>query len=130
MTKQKQTIWLDFDGVIHSYKSGWQGVTVIPDEPIPYAFAYLKLYLEYFNVAIFSARNHQKGGIEAMKKWFIKHGFQENYIQSDTNKEGIYFPLHKPCAILGLDDNVKRFTGLFPSIDEIKNLESWTKKKG
>lgn len=26
---------LDFDGVIHAYTSGWKGLTVIPDPPVP-----------------------------------------------------------------------------------------------
>ena len=30
----KQTVVFDFDGVIHSYSSGWRGETVIPDEPV------------------------------------------------------------------------------------------------
>ena len=30
----KQTVVFDFDGVIHSYKSGWQGDAIIPDEPV------------------------------------------------------------------------------------------------
>ena len=29
----KPTIILDFDGVIHSYTSGWQGADVIGDPP-------------------------------------------------------------------------------------------------
>lgn len=31
----KQTVVFDFDGVIHSYTSGWKGATVIPDPPVP-----------------------------------------------------------------------------------------------
>lgn len=31
----KQTVVFDFDGVIHSYTSGWKGETIIPDPPVP-----------------------------------------------------------------------------------------------
>ena len=32
--KFKKIVVMDFDGVIHSYKSGWKGVTEIPDPPV------------------------------------------------------------------------------------------------
>ena len=31
----KKTVVFDFDGVIHSYTSGWQGIGNIPDPVVP-----------------------------------------------------------------------------------------------
>lgn len=30
----KKTVIFDFDGVIHSYTSGWRGENIIPDPPV------------------------------------------------------------------------------------------------
>ena len=38
-----KTILLDFDGVIHSYTSGWKGAGVIPDPPVPGAIDFLRI---------------------------------------------------------------------------------------
>jgi hypothetical protein len=64
---------LDFDGVIHSYTSGWKGAAVIPDAPVPGALEFIHEALEQFEVHIFSSRSHQWGGKRAMKRWLIHH---------------------------------------------------------
>lgn len=64
---------IDFDGVIHSYKSGWKGATVIPDEPVPGAIEWLVNLLDQgFQPCIYSSRSKTWFGRRAMKKWFVK----------------------------------------------------------
>ena len=63
---------LGFDGVIHSYKSGWQGAMTIPDPPVPGALKFIVKATEHFEVMIYSSRSNQLGGIRAMKRYLIK----------------------------------------------------------
>ncbi len=37
----KPILCLDFDGVIHSYTSGWKGADVIPDPPVEGAMQFI-----------------------------------------------------------------------------------------
>lgn len=65
----KPILCLDFDGVLHSYSSGWKGAGVIPDQPVRGALWALLEYMEHFEVHIHSSRSHQWGGRRAMKHW-------------------------------------------------------------
>lgn len=67
------TLCLDFDGVLHSYTSGWKGADVIPDPPTDGAMRFLYDAADHFKLAIFSSRSHQSGGKAAMKAWLTKH---------------------------------------------------------
>ena len=68
----KKIVCIDFDGVIHSYKSKWQGMCVINDEPVRGAFEFLVELLEAgFQPAILSSRSGSWFGRRAMKKWFV-----------------------------------------------------------
>jgi hypothetical protein len=71
--KKKPILVLDFDGVIHSYSSGWKGASVIPDAPVPGSIDFILTALKTYNVAILSSRSHQWGGKRAMKKWLKAH---------------------------------------------------------
>ena len=124
--KGKQKILcLDFDGVIHSYSSGWSeskgGAAYIPDPPVPGAFEFINEALEHFDVHVFSSRSGFRTGIPAMKEWFIKHGFE--------NIDLILFPTYKPPATVALDDRVLNFDGNWPSMDKLRKFKPWNKMK-
>lgn len=66
----KKTICLDFDGVVHSFDSGWKGPRKIDDLIVPGAINFMAdLICADFEVAILSARSGAIGGRRAMKKW-------------------------------------------------------------
>jgi hypothetical protein len=129
-------ICVDFDGVIHSYTSGWQGVDVIPDDPVPGAFEWLMQHLpvpeglghfgEYRGpeVCIYSSRSKDPKGVKAMKEWFIKHGLPWQYINDDVLK----FPTQKPAAFLTIDDRAICFNGTFPTTSEMMGFNPWNKR--
>lgn len=121
----KPNLNIDFDGVIHSYKSGWKGITVIHDEPVDGAFEALRRYCHDFTVNIYSTRSNSEDGINAMKEWFLKHGWPKN-----ENEEPVYlqFPKNKPPALLTIDDRGFCFEGKFPSNQWIKDFRPWNKK--
>lgn len=68
----KPMLCLDFDGVLHSYSTPWIGHCDIPDPPVDGAMAFLQRVAGDFEVAIYSARSHYEGGIEAMRAW-VEH---------------------------------------------------------
>lgn len=97
---EKQTVILDFDGVVHSYASGWKGASVVADPPTPgAAVAILALRKEY-RVVIVSSRCHQEGGIAAIKAWLILHGIEVDEVTAN-----------KPPHIVVVDDRAFRFEG-------------------
>ena len=71
--KDRPILCLDFDGVCHSYISGWKGAAVVPDPPVDGLFEFLLDASQYFDTVIFSSRSQQEGGTAAMHDWCIKH---------------------------------------------------------
>lgn len=66
----KPTIVFDFDGVIHSYSSGWKGATVIPDPPVPGIGQVMEDLLERgYEVVIVSSRSATEEGRTAIREW-------------------------------------------------------------
>ena len=130
-------ICVDFDGVIHSYTSGWQGIDIISDPPVRGAIKWLEAHLQVPDsvctmagiysgpvVQIYSARSKSWFGRRAMKKWLIKYGLHPGYISEGHLK----FPIKKPKAFLTIDDRAICFDGTFPSSSEMLAFKPWYKK--
>ena len=117
----KPILCLDFDGVIHSYTSGWKGPDVIPDPPVPGAIAFIKEALEHFDVQIYSSRSKYPRAIDAMKTWLCEHGLNLSGL-------GVQFPTEKPPAFLTIDDRAMRFEGVFPNPKDLLDSKPWNKK--
>lgn len=63
------TIAVDFDGVIHSYRRGWQDGSIY-DQPMPGALDGLRELLDHHAVFIFTAREP-----EQVMPWLERYGF-------------------------------------------------------
>lgn len=126
---------VDFDGVLHSYTSGWKGARNIPDRPVPGAIEWLSSlvsdgdsvcamaprYLD-FDVCIFSSRNRYIGGARAMRKWLVSWGFPKDKL------ENLRFPLLKPPAFLLVDDRAFHFQGFFPTAKQMLDFKPWYRR--
>lgn len=116
----KKTVAFDFDGVIHSYESGWQGAAVVPDPPVPGIKESIEaLRAAGYEVVIVSSRANTEEGFHAI------HNFlQKNEIEVDmvTN--------NKPAAVCIVDDRAIYFDGNAKSlVEKIVNFRPWNAKE-
>lgn len=153
----KPILCLDFDGVIHSYSSGWKGASVIPDPPVPGALEFIVQALEQFEVHILSSRSHQWGGKSAMKHYLRSEyealgqaeAMLEPWWGDCVNEVGassmepwyvanrdaaasivrqIKWPWFKPPATVTIDDRAITFTGQWPALSDLRAFKPWNKK--
>lgn len=113
----KPILCLDFDGVIHSYTSGWKGIDVIPDPPVEGAKEFIEMASEYFEIVIHSSRCADIEGIAAIEGWLFRYQFP--YVK---------IVALKPPAFLTIDDRAITFDGIWPDIRKLMNFEPWKKK--
>ena len=126
---KKPILCLDFDGVVHSYTSGWQGADVIPDPPVEGAIAFMLGALQHFDVAIFSSRSATWEGLRAMKGWLRTHAGQTWYDSPDgPGLEKVRFVTEKPPAMVTIDDRAITFTGEWPSFESLLAFKPWNKQ--
>lgn len=122
----KPILCLDFDGVLHSYTSKWQGADVIPDASVPGAALFVAEAQQLFTVAVYSSRTHQSGGLDAMKRWLHKVIIEADLDGSVFDE--IEWPSEKPPALVTLDDRAVTFTGVWPEVTELRAFKPWNKK--
>ena len=103
---KKKTIAIDFDGVIHRYSKGWQGMGNAYDPPNPGAVAAIKeLNQRGYRLVVFSSRN-----VDIIKEWLSKHDLSE-YFDEITNT--------KIPARVYIDDRGYRFTSWEKTMEEL-----------
>lgn len=128
----KPLLCLDFDGVLHSYTTPWRGAAIIPDPPVPGAIAWLLAAMEHWEIAIFSARSvpttgGERSGVQAMRlwlqEWLIKEGLLDKHQAFTVVQVGIQWPVHKPPAVLTIDDRAITFDGDWSLLDPAALLD-------
>ena len=116
----KKTVVFDFDGVIHSYTSGWKGEDIIPDAPVPrIKEAIERIRSSGYEVVIVSTRCATFGGFKAIQKYL-----NENEIVVDRICK------EKPPAVVYIDDRAICFDGNPDTLlDKINNFKPWYAKE-
>lgn len=150
----KKILCLDFDGVLHSYASGWKGPRTIPDPPVPGALEFLVAAQDRFEVHIFSSRSRYWFGRRAMRRWIEQHlvwlgtsaappAWWLNKVCESSFAEPwedevrwaarsfvrtLKFPTEKPPAHVTLDDRAMTFCGFWPTMESIEGFKPWNKR--
>jgi hypothetical protein len=96
----RQTVCLDFDGVLHSYSSGWCGAEVIPDPPIHGTRQAVERLRQLYRVVVLSSRCRTEAGRQAVASWLQRHEIEVDEVCA-----------HKPPALVYVDDRAIRFRG-------------------
>lgn len=128
----KPILCVDFDGVLHSYTSGWKGADVVSDPPVPGAIRWLAEATKHFKVAIYSSRSKEPGGIAAMCQWLGQYSVDPEHGMPDDFDHGTWgeidFPTQKPAAFLTIDDRAVCFTGQWPAFADLLSFKPWNKR--
>lgn len=127
----KPTLCIDFDGVLHSYNTGWKGANIVTDPPVDGAMRFLMDAAEHFTLAVFSSRSHQPGGKAAMQSWLTMH-FRDYWSADRTRADDILaeieWPVEKPPAFVSIDDRALCFEGEWPDPKSLLHFKPWNKR--
>lgn len=114
-----KTVVFDFDGVIHSYSSGWRGADNIPDPPVEgIKEAIRDIRTAGYRCAVVSTRCASVEGLTAVIGWLSDNGIEVDEVCAE-----------KPPAICYIDDRAICFDGKPDDLlNKIKNFVPWYKR--
>ena len=117
-----QTVIIDFDGVINSYKK-WTGDADLPDPPVEGA---LDAILQYdragLKIHIMSTRAKNQEGRSAIDRYLVDMGVPMEVMSRISISD------QKVPAILTIDARAFHFHGYFPAVETIQNFKPWNRK--
>ena len=119
VAKEKVTICIDFDGVIHESNKGFYNGKCYGN-PINRTYEALKELSGNYSLVIYTCKANPdrplidgKNGVELVWEWLEKHNMA-NYI------DDVVFG--KPHALVYIDDKAIRFDSWEKALDDINNL--------
>ena len=114
----KPTVVFDFDGVIHSYVSGWKGIDIIPDPPVEGIKELIEDLRSKYEVVVVSTRCATDTGKLAVERYLLINNITVDKVMKE-----------KPPAIVYIDDRAICFDGDASSLKEkIDKFVPWTLK--
>lgn len=117
----RKRVVFDFDGVIHSYTSGWKGIDVIPDPPVEGIKEVLqKLIDNQYEVCVLSTRCSEYSGYKAIQQWLVLNDIPFTEVRAD-----------KPPAICYVDDRALKFDANYIDLlfKEITTFKTWQEEQ-
>lgn len=117
-----KTVVFDFDGVIHSYSSGWQGADIANDPPVEGIMDAMKsIKGAGYDIAVVSSRCATPGGRACVNDYLLKYDILK-YIDTICKE--------KPPAIVYIDDRAICFDGNAKSLLlQIQSFKPWYRQQ-
>jgi hypothetical protein len=120
----EKRVALDFDGVIHEYVSPWTDTLEIHDKPVAGAFEFIRTcFSEGLGIAIHTSRANDVRAAKSIQSWLLMHGLESSYVERMT------ITASKPSALVYIDDRGYRFEGHWPTLEVIRSLKQWNKRR-
>jgi len=127
--ERKPILCLDFDGVIHLYRKGWQDGTIY-DDVTPGFFEWAEQAAKIFKLVIYSSRSSDPVQVLQMTLWMMeqRRKWRETGGFSLTDDPvGFEFTDEKPKAFLTIDDRAVTFNGMWADFNPVslRRFKPW-----